>query len=837
MMDKLYKDLKSSIESVEQFKPARRLAKLGYVYKGVYRIVDPDDNRFYFARFPDGGFVRARHYGKVSPVPDADVYVMRDNAGLYITTDVYGEGSGPNTGGTASVGYHHHKRGTALEYEIDSWLVTGMRVILSLGLILTVGGGVYWNANGEIRQFIETTLDVTAYVPTTSSRHCWIVIYLDAETEELNVSVGSELSTFVPLSFTNLPTVDRDGINLCAVELTTDMTEINEDLIVDLRFPLYANKPLHVAAAVAETIASGEIDMPYNSAFVELNAESGTSDDLDTITITGMPRLFLVKAASGDTITLKHGTGNIEFNDELDKTVSGNQSLLLFWDGSYVTDVYVVNNANRRYIAPYNYRPSGGSYPQIGLATSSNGRDFVRISEPIFSLGTSGQFDDDHQAHPCLVQVDGVLYMYYGGYDGSNYSVGLARSFDGGDTWTKYGQVMAASQAWESSTVSWARVLYDEKETNSAKRWKMWYTGGASGVGGIGYAYSADGLTWTKYASNPVMSLGTSGAWDDAAINTGDVVRVGDTYYLFYSGLDSLITTTYGSGVTSFTNPESAYTNDGDPIIAGDGKTTTITSNVSIGDTTINVTDATVFPIGAAVWVYDGTGYYITHIEERVSSTAIRVSDSAPLAINSSGGNVRSIAYNSVNIVRAIYDGGWMFYCTGFQPGFNTSHVMETSFFAYADTLDNVIIDYGGGQIIRTLVSETTTTNVSFENPYAVDTLDWSKRLSSAGGGMINISFTASPTGIFNVSGSPADSTGTIALSMDTQSPNTVLAGDSSGGTTVPSFRALVVADLPLSDINVSELKTRYEPLTNGDSISPELVFYNGDVIMVEVDN
>ncbi len=52
-------------------------------------------------------------------------------------------------------------------------------------------------------------------------------------------------------------------------------------------------------------------------------------------------------------------------------------------------------------------------------------------------------------------------------------------------------------------------VLYEGGE------YKMWYSG-FDGVQGlrIGYATSSDGVNWTKYAGNPVITNGSSGVWD-----------------------------------------------------------------------------------------------------------------------------------------------------------------------------------------------------------------------------------------------------------------------------------------------------------------------------------
>ena len=50
---------------------------------------------------------------------------------------------------------------------------------------------------------------------------------------------------------------------------------------------------------------------------------------------------------------------------------------------------------------------------------------------------------------------------------------------------------------------------------------------------------------------------------------------------------------------------------------------------------------------------------------------------------------------------------------------------------------------------------------------------------------------------IFSVSGSPVTSTGTLALSLATQTANYVWAGPTTGAAATPTFRALVAADIP----------------------------------------
>lgn len=80
-------------------------------------------------------------------------------------------------------------------------------------------------------------------------------------------------------------------------------------------------------------------------------------------------------------------------------------------------------------------------------------------------------------------------------------------------------------------------------------------------------------------------------------------------------------------------------------------------------------------------------------------------------------------------------------------------------------------------------------------NSTNVNQLEW--YTPSAGGGGGDITFTATPTGVFDVSGSPGTS---ITLSLDSQAANLVLAGPSSGGSATPGFRSLVAADIPNLD-------------------------------------
>lgn len=82
----------------------------------------------------------------------------------------------------------------------------------------------------------------------------------------------------------------------------------------------------------AISILSGEISLTDElvSVVLPLESETGTTDDLTTITMTGETHyFFVVMPATGHTITLKHGTGNIYFNDEADHVLDGDKVCLM----------------------------------------------------------------------------------------------------------------------------------------------------------------------------------------------------------------------------------------------------------------------------------------------------------------------------------------------------------------------------------------------------------------------------------------------------------------------------------------------------------------------------
>lgn len=79
--------------------------------------------------------------------------------------------------------------------------------------------------------------------------------------------------------------------------------------------------------ATVLTIASGSVTTTQTVHTIA--AQSGTADDLDTVVADNGKFLF-IRADTGDTITVKHGTGNISIIGGNDIALTGNTALMLF---------------------------------------------------------------------------------------------------------------------------------------------------------------------------------------------------------------------------------------------------------------------------------------------------------------------------------------------------------------------------------------------------------------------------------------------------------------------------------------------------------------------------
>ena len=200
------------------------------------------------------------------------------------------------------------------------------------------------------------------------------------------------------------------------------------------------------------------------------------------------------------------------------------------WDGAYRGQVAVIKDG-----ATYKMWYSGGASTgpwQTGYATSTDGVEWdIYAGNQVLEAGGPGSWDEQDSDGPTVIK-DGATYkMWYHGCnaDYSVCSIGYATSPDGVN-WTKYAGNAVLEQIpgqWDESGLGWPRVI------KNGATYEMWY----HSDGKLGYATSPDGVAWTKYAGNPVLSEG----WDAAGVGVSTLLLDDATYKMW---------TTSGAGAT-----------------------------------------------------------------------------------------------------------------------------------------------------------------------------------------------------------------------------------------------------------------------------------------------
>ena len=153
-------------------------------------------------------------------------------------------------------------------------------------------------------------------------------------------------------------------------------------------------------------------------------------------------------------------------------------------------------------------------------------------------------------ADPCVIKDVDTLKMWYTGSGAIlpdttiAVRIGYAYSIDG-INWIKYDDnpvLLPSPGEWDSLGIETVTVLKDMSMPEN-ERYRMWYTGSGDPIDGlyqIGYAYSSDGIHWTKHPSNPVLTNGDVSSWENGGPEGPTVIKDGDTLKMWYAAIDTI---------------------------------------------------------------------------------------------------------------------------------------------------------------------------------------------------------------------------------------------------------------------------------------------------------
>jgi hypothetical protein len=201
--------------------------------------------------------------------------------------------------------------------------------------------------------------------------------------------------------------------------------------------------------------------------------------------------------------------------------------------------------------------------------------------------------------------------MYYMTTNGNNEYVGLAYSADG-KHWKRYGNAPVLkpctedddpSVGWDYRSVGYPTVI------NDADGWHMWFCGGPNTNYGIGYAWSNDGINWTKDAANPIFHKDDGVPWRNERTYTPVVIG----NQMWFSGKYAS-TGVYAIGYATASPPCIPVSLDSltaDPLVVQLGNEVNFEATIADGCGKID-----------ALWdFYDGTYEPQSNVESPVTAT------------------------------------------------------------------------------------------------------------------------------------------------------------------------------------------------------------------------
>ncbi|MFC1546931.1 cohesin domain-containing protein [Candidatus Neomarinimicrobiota bacterium] len=185
-------------------------------------------------------------------------------------------------------------------------------------------------------------------------------------------------------------------------------------------------------------------------------------------------------------------------------------------------------------------------YLQIFYASSFDGINWTKLGDgPVVPLGLDEAWDNRRVFGPDVIFEDSLYKMWYTGRGADlKWYIGYAVSTDG-INWEKYAQNPVLSES-DANTFD-DQGVFEPCVLKIDDVYHMWYSGmslGAPATVEVHYATSLDGLTWQYYEGNPILGLGEFDDHDSREVGRPRVLLINGQFHMWYGAFDGMLQTT-----------------------------------------------------------------------------------------------------------------------------------------------------------------------------------------------------------------------------------------------------------------------------------------------------
>ena len=167
----------------------------------------------------------------------------------------------------------------------------------------------------------------------------------------------------------------------------------------------------------------------------------------------------------------------------------------------------------------------------VGYAVSGDGINWTRNSQLVLQPSTFGNWDSYSVGHGSVIKINDVYMMYYTGSDCNYTKIGLATSTDG-INWTKYSgnPILTADKSWEGGGIYSPSVIYDNNQ------YIMVFQNKPYNNSAFGMATSTDGINWTKDSLNPFVTYNDTYNHWAVEIQSPCIRKYNNEWRIYYTG-------------------------------------------------------------------------------------------------------------------------------------------------------------------------------------------------------------------------------------------------------------------------------------------------------------